>query len=310
MLAVLWVIARLSERGRISLTKARWLLVVVTFLDLWVLGAIVCSMSGLKAAGRAEPGAGDARGNRAARASRAIVQEHAHADRSGTDLAYRTLDLPAVPELTLLAHGARMRRHRRAAGPGCAACDRDRLARLRSDRKPANAVLKRVDQPRETIEDPALASWLFGASWVADQGRGRGHVLDLACRNRAVRAWLVPSSAIPEPAMLDDWSGDPREILEILDLAEPLAAGLATPDEWTISVRDRRPGWVIVSQLADPQWTAHVDRSGRARCGDERDPAGIPQRIAAGGLAASRGSRAGRWTLRLEYDARDVAEGR
>ena len=57
--------------------------------------------------------------------------------------------------------------------------------------------------------------------------------------------------------------------------------------------RSTSPAWVIVSQLADPQWTARwigVDGQGVLTW---QDPAGLPQRVATGGLAVSGGSRAG-----------------
>ena len=38
LLAVLWLIARMSEGGRTSASATRWLLVAVTVLDLWILG--------------------------------------------------------------------------------------------------------------------------------------------------------------------------------------------------------------------------------------------------------------------------------
>ena len=89
--------------------------------------------------------------------------------------AYRTLDLPAVPELTSLDAADRSPpRRTRAPGRAGAAGDRDRGAPFRPDRKPQGPRAgPRGRDSRETIEDPALAGWLFGASWVADRGPGR-----------------------------------------------------------------------------------------------------------------------------------------
>ena len=85
--------------------------------------------------------------------------------------AYRTLDLPAVPELTSLTQGPMsapaieplVTAALRATGTGVRVFDPIENRR--------EQVLGREDAAlRETIEDPALASWLFGASWVADHG--------------------------------------------------------------------------------------------------------------------------------------------
>ena len=93
--------------------------------------------------------------------------------------AYRTLDLPAVPELTSLAHGPMsapvtsplVRRALRATGTGLRVFD---PIENRTDN-----VLRRESEPRETIEDPALASWLYGESWVNDLGPLGSNLLDL-----------------------------------------------------------------------------------------------------------------------------------
>ena len=61
---------------------------------------------------------------------------------------------------------------------------------------------------------------------------------------------------MPGSTKLDDWSGDVRAMLAILEASEPLAVESARPEEWIISVQVDDPAWVIISQLADPQWTA------------------------------------------------------
>ena len=170
-------------------------------------------------------------------------------------------------------------------------------------------VLKRLGERRETIEDPALARWLFGASWVADQGPWARSFKIWSSEIHPVRAWLVFVDALPDPAMLEEVPGDPRDILAILNDAQPLVAETPRPEEWAISLWSDDPAWVIVSQLADPQWTARwIGLDGQGEFDGEILPAfrrvskqGGWQRIA---VPAS-----GRWTLRLEYDARDVAEG-
>ena len=311
LLAVLWSIARASERGRLGLDKAHWLLVVMTFVDLWALGRHrLLDLGPLQPLVEQSPVlarlAQDPRGTRvAANRLKNMPMVIGQAPIS----AYRTLDLPAGPELTALAQGPMnasvveplVRRALRATGTGLRVFD---PIENRTDR-----VMVREGEPRETIEDPALASWLFGASWVADLGPWARTFSIWSTPNRPVRAWLVPDDMIPESTNLDDWSGDVRTMLALLDVSEPLSGESATPEEWTISVEVDGPAWVIVSQLADPQWTARwigVD-------GQEARPGKILPAFRKegqpGGWQCLAVPPPGRWTLRLEYDARDVAEG-
>src|SRR5262249_28981392 len=83
--------------------------------------------------------------------------------------AYRTMSLPALDALTTLAHEPMILQHEpnvRAALWATGTRLRvfhpveNRLARLRT----------RTDLPGEPIDDPALARWLYGASWASEQG--------------------------------------------------------------------------------------------------------------------------------------------
>ena len=166
LLAALWVIARMSERGRLSLGRARWLLVVVAFLDLWALGRHrlldvgplkpLVEQSPVLAALAREPRGTRIAGDRFKNMPMLIGQAPIS--------AYRTLDLPAVPELTSLTHGPMgapviaplVRRALRATGTGVRVFDpienrTDRvLARdgraSRNDRgsRPGQLALRRI----------------------------------------------------------------------------------------------------------------------------------------------------------------------
>jgi len=311
LLVLLWLVARLVETGRLGLGRARSVLVLLTFLDLWVLGRHrLLEVGPLRPLIEQSPVlarlAGEPRGTR-------IADDRFKNLPMLVGLAplaaYRTLDLPVVPDLTSLARGPLsapaieplVRAALRATGTGVRVLDPVENRR--------NHVLGRRDGPRETIEDPALASWLFGSSWVTDQGPWARTFSFWRAANRPVRAWLAPCSAIPEPALLEDWSGGYREILAILDEAEPLEADSLRPEEWSIAVQSDDPAWVIISQLADPQWKARwIGLDGQGVVDGEILQAFSPE-SQPGGWQRVAVPDSGRWTLRLEYDARDVAEG-
>ena len=311
LLAALWVIARLSERRRLSVDKARWLLVVVTFLDLWALGRHrLLDLAPLKPLAEQSPVlAGLAREPRGTRVAGDRYKNMPMLIGQAPISAYRTLDLPAVPELTSLAHGpmsapatsSLVRRALRATGTGLRVFD---PIENRTDR-----VVGRESEPRETIEDPALASWLYGESWVNDLGPWARTFSIWRAPNKPVRAWLAPLRVMPGSTKLDDWSGDVRAMLAILDASKPLAVESAGPEEWSISVKVDGLAWVIVSQLADPQWTARwIGMDGQGVRPGKILPA-FRKESQPGGWQCVAVPPRGRWTLRLEYDARDVAEG-
>jgi hypothetical protein len=170
-------------------------------------------------------------------------------------------------------------------------------------------VLLRAEEAREEIVDSALAGWLFEQEWAAEQANWVRTFRVLECGEDAARAWIVPTDRVGDAGVLDTWSGDPREILPIFDTAEALAAESPRPEEITIRVNSSEPGWVLVSQLADPQWKARwLDEEGRDYGEAEilptfrkKDEPGGWQRVEIPG--------SGRLVLRLTYDAWDVSVG-
>ncbi len=311
LLAALWAIARMCDSGRLSLGKARWLLVVVTVLDLWALGRHrLLDLGPLKPLAEQSPVlAALAREPRGTRVAGDRLKNLPMLIGQAPISAYRTLDLPAVPELTSLTKGPMgapaveplVRRALRATGTGLRVFD---PIENRTDR-----VLVRAGEPRETIEDPALASWLFGASWVADLGPWAQTFSIWRAPTRPVRAWLASLDVMPGSTTLDDWSGDVRAMLAILDASKPLAVASARPEQWTIAVEVDGPAWVIVSQLADPQWTARwIGVDGQESRFGKVLPA-FCKESQPGGWQCLAVPPPGRWTLRLEYDAHDVEDG-
>lgn len=230
-------------------------------------------------------------------------------------LAYRTLDLPALESLTSLVrapldsspHRAFAFRAMRAAGVAVRVLDPGETFHLGrrgvTDFQPA-AVL-------ETITDPALARWLFGASWNPEHRAEADSFMLLKRTEPAARAWFVPSSAAASAELFDRWDGeDPRPVLDLMDHARPLRSVDRSPVEWDVTLDVEEPGWVLISQLDDPQWRASI----RSADGRSDEPANIAPafRVKDQGGAWQRisldGPRPGA-VLRLSYDARDVRTG-
>ncbi|WP_165064679.1 hypothetical protein [Paludisphaera rhizosphaerae] len=216
--------------------------------------------------------------------------------------AYRTLDLPAQTLLGNVARGS--------LDPGL---NRD-LALLAI--RATGASLRVLDpievaamqargisppQPYETIADPALARWLFGDDWNPDRlpWADSFQVLTTA---EAPRAWSTTDS-LPE-----EFNGDPRTVMGVLDTARPLAAKAPSPTEWEIHVDS--PGTVMLSVLYDPQWRASLVSPN----GSEDIANILPVfRVGKGGgawigVTWNPGAESGR-VLRLRYDAIDVRQG-
>jgi hypothetical protein len=110
--------------------------------------------------------------------------------------------------------------------------------------------------------------------------------------------------------VLESWSGkNVEEVLAVFDRARPLLAECSRPEEWTIPIDVDEWGWVIISQLFEPQWKAHwVGLDGQGEMDGLIQPV-FPRGPEPGGWQRVKVPGLGRWTLRLNYDARDVAEG-
>jgi len=292
-------------------STVRWVLVLLTILDLLVLGRHrLIGVGPLRPLTEQSPVlARLAQAPRGTRVGNGRLRNLPMLVGMAPISAYRTLDVPAVAPLTSMAHGPLadpsfqpdVLEALRATGTGLRVFDplENRVEQLRG----------RTFAPRETIEDPALASWQLGASWLADQGSWARKFTIWCSPERPARAWLLRESDVLDPRLLDEWSGDPRVILAVLRRAQPLAAESSRPEEWTISMTVDEPAWVIVSQLADPQWRARWVGPNDPRTG-EQDILPTFRRIGeTGGWQRVKVPAPGNWTLRLEYDARDVADG-
>lgn len=171
--------------------------------------------------------------------------------------AYRTLDLPALPALAALARGpldAEPSRSLAFRAMRAAGADLRIIAPIEGAR-----LLNQDSDDVETVSDPALARWAFGRDWnVAKQPRAdEFRILRLAAPSP--RAWFLPSDAAEASRTLGEWNGDPLLVLDLLDRARPLATAKRSPVDWDVHLEGiDGPGWVVVSQLADPQWRATI----------------------------------------------------
>ncbi len=220
--------------------------------------------------------------------------------------AYRTLNLPALASLTRMAQGP-------MSGPHVRAALRATGTRLRVFHPVENRLARlvsRSDLPGEPIDDPALARWLYGSSWAAEQGDWVNRFFVWRCDEPAAKAWFLPLTDGDDEPILDEWLGEPQDMLPLFERAWPLAAESARPEDWSILVQADEAGWVIVSQLDDPQWSAHwTSLEGQGDFDWEIRPAFRKPGDTAGGWQAIRVPFDGRWSLRLTYEPRDLAEG-
>jgi hypothetical protein len=226
--------------------------------------------------------------------------------------AYRTLDLPALEPLNRLTRGplyvesmrGSVRRAMRAAGVGFRVLE---PAEVALEDLPSRK--RKREEEAETIDDTALAGWLFGSSWVASQGPWSSLFRVVRTDPRPHSAWFVPLTAVNPPAMLDVWTGDTGPLLDLFDRARPLEVERPSSLAWEVSVDAGADGWVVIAQLADPQWRARwTGRDGQGERLAEILPT-FRHDDSAGGWQRVRVPRPGRWVLHLEYAALDVDQG-
>jgi hypothetical protein len=303
--------ARLSEKGWLNVGRTRGALLVLTLLDLWVLGrhrlidvapwTPLAEQSPVLATLAREP-----RGTRVSdRRTRNLPMSQGLAPIS----AYRTLDLPALGSVTSLAMGplydprigADVRSALRATGSGVRLID---PVEHREEQ-----VIGRPKVAPETIDDPVLAGMLFEAGWIAEQGPWARQFSIWRPSTPATRAWFVREHDLDERAFLDDWSGDPRQVLRVFEKAEPLDYESKSPEEFTTTVEAMERGWVIVTQLFDPQWIARWRNLGNQRTYEDKLRPAFRRANEPGGWQCIEIPSPGRWSLRLNYEARDVELG-
>jgi hypothetical protein len=308
LLVALLVVAQLSRAGRTRTCHAA--LAMLTIIDLWLVGRhrliddAPCkpleSQSPLLARLSREP-----RGTRIADPTRNLPMLVGLAPLS----YYRTLNIPAVEGLTSAALGPMSGPVFEPLATGALWATGTSLRVFSPIENRVAHVLGRAEHADESIEDPALAGWLYGSAWTAEVAPWINKFTIWRSEKPPTRAWLVPLTGDEVETMLDESSGRPDEILAVLDQAEPLAADCSQREVRMIAVEVTEPAWVIVSQLYDPQWSGRwVGVDGQGEFEAEIRPT-FRKRGEPGGWQRVGVPGEGRWMLFLEYEPRDVMLG-
>ncbi|SIN86173.1 hypothetical protein SAMN05444166_1319 [Singulisphaera sp. GP187] len=224
-------------------------------------------------------------------------------------LAYRTLDLPCMAELTGVAVSPLGLPGR---DPAIAEALRisgvsTRILDPFETRQWQNSSLSLPGwDVQETVQDATLAGWLYSDAWVAQQGPRATHFSLLRPRHAPAVAWLIPLTTERKAEILKSRTSQTEQVFHTLRDATPLPAERVSPTQVNLTIDVAGPAVVIVSQLADPQWRARwVGPEG------ERDAPIRPIFTAKDdvGWQVVETPDSGRWTLRMNYEARDVRIG-
>lgn len=209
--------------------------------------------------------------------------------------AYRTLDVPVMPELDPLYSNpveAVSRKSARLAGLGYILIDPPTWRTLRNQ--------WRLDEEIEFIEDPALWSWLT-SSQIAQRGGSTFALVRLS--GDLGRAWRIAEADLTAQG-ISEWTEAtrPERLESIAALAKPLPVKRQRPEEVSIEGRTVGPELWIVSQWSDPNWRATLKNGD----GEESAVATLPMH---GGWQGVRIPQAGQWKLVIRYEPGSYEQG-
>jgi hypothetical protein len=205
--------------------------------------------------------------------------------------AYRTLDLPRPRVMTNLAQGPLHARETavalRAIGVG---------VRVLSPGETVDLEKSPAAQPDvgtlEIVDDPALASWRFGADWVRGEGKLWTHFALWFPNESPTRAWLLPQGIEPTDLV------EERVALSFLSQATPLPLESSVPERSRLRLEAVADRWVLLTIQAAPDWVATWEGP------DGIVPASVIPVL--GGWMAVRTAGPGTWTLILSYQPPEV----
>jgi hypothetical protein len=229
-----------------------------------------------------------------------------------TLIAYRTLDLPILTDLTSLTFA--LTNQPRAAGL-LADVLRVTGAGVRvigpfENRQAAHrGIALPGGESRKVILDPTLAKWHSSPLMGSDPGPGVSAFSICRKLGPVERAWYIPSNPGRPEASLKMNSDRPEDVLAAFRQAMPLTYRSPVPEQVEIDVETAGPGFVIITQLAHPNWSARWVRPS----GEERGAAITPIFNSPGELGwqavAVPQTRDKRLTLKLTYSGHDVTQG-
>jgi len=209
-------------------------------------------------------------------------------------VSYRTLDLPVVPGLAAAALGP-------PDQPGTRAALRATGAGVRLLGPFEGTGVGSAIGSVETIDDPALASWTFGAPFARTRFARSTFSLWRPGETTS-RAWLLPGAS-------DLDTSDASRVIAMLPVAEPLTCLASDPEHLEVILTAKGADTALVSVLFDTEWRGRwVDPWGNEQpatlCRVFARPPSAP-----GGWIAATAPGSGIWTLRLDYRGRDVQVG-
>lgn len=224
-------------------------------------------------------------------------------------LAYRTLDLPCLAELTHVAAGPlglpgrdpTIAEALRICGVSARVLDPFETLQWQnsSSHLPGWEV-------RETLEDATLAGWLYSAAWVAQQGPRATRFSLLRPQLVPAQAWRIPLTTERRAEILESRASQTEHVLATLRDASPLPIERVSPTQVKVTFDVTGPSLVVLSQLADPQWRARWVGSEGEREAPIRPIFPAKNDVGWQGVETPD---SGRWTLRMDYEARDVRIG-
>ncbi len=207
--------------------------------------------------------------------------------------SYRTLDLPSPGGLLQMARGpvgdSRVADALRVSGVELRILDpHERQAMLTQFGERGFFGLE------TTLEDPALAGWLFGESLASSLPN---QFAIIRAQSWPARAWVMPAKGLEKLDIL----ADPYALIDKFKFASPLVYRSEKPEQAEVDVKiaDPVPSMVVLSKTFDPEWQAWwSNESGETR------PAEVLKVL--GGWQGVAIPEPGRWTLHLEYPGKAV----